>query len=449
MSIDGSIQQGSSLNAMTNSVEFQMAGSENPAVDERLRASYSEGQYQVICVCGGLGFPISASAKRIVNVGRALIAAGIHFRVLHCGPTPLALNDRRSGVYFGIPFQYTTWLKRPTSKLIRIPTYVWGLVNLMARLVRASVARHRTAVYLYAMDGPLALSVGLVCKVLGIPVVQEMCEWFPVHPNRGKFTRWLYRGPIFANATGLLAISTLIERLVRDISESVNPRLRIHLLPSVVDARPIVDAPAPRGGRSGEPRFVWCGVGYINDVHFMVRVLALLHREGHPCRLRLISAVYAIWTPDSLRGYALEQGLSPDALEFTGALDDAALIENYKSATALLLPMWDNDQSKARIPNKLAEYMAAGRPVITSAVGDLAAFLQHGVNAYLGGPGSERDFADNMLAVMEDPARAARIGAAGQKTCLERLDFRYRSATLSRFFVECIENKGGSDVRAL
>jgi glycosyltransferase involved in cell wall biosynthesis len=435
---------------IASSTEDRVVIEEYPAVDERLRSIYLERRYQVICVCGGIGFPISSSAKRIINIGRALIAAGIGFRVLHCGPTPLALNDRRSGVHLGMPFQYTTWLKRPANKAVRLLTFAWAMLNLTARLIRAAGARRRTAVYLYSMDSLLALCAGLLCKALGIPVVQEMCEWFPAHSSHGRFTRWLYRGPIFSSATGLLAISTFVERRVREVSSSVNPRLRIHLLPSLVDAQPILETPPGRGGRSGEPCFVWCGVGYPDDVHFMVRVLALLHREGHPCKLRLISAVYAEWTPDSLRGYAAAQGAPPDALEFTGALDDAGLIRCYKSATALLLPMWDDDRSRARIPNKLAEYMAAGRPVITSAVGDLGAFLQHGVNAYLGEPGSERDFAANMLAVMEDPARAARLGAAGQRTCLESLDFRYQSASLSRFFVECIDNanKGGPEVSA-
>jgi len=412
---------------------------EEAGVDERVRALYSERGYEVICVCGGIGFPISASAKRIINVGRALIAAGIPFRVLHCGPTPVSLNDRRSGVHLGIPFQYTTWLTRPANKLLRILTFAWGFLNLVARLIRAKAAGRRTAVYLYSMDTLLALFTGVLCRVLSIPVTQEMCEWFPSHANRGRLMRWMYRGPIFANATGVLAISTFVERRVREISESVNPRLRIHLLPSVVDAEPILQVPPYRGAQSAGALFVWCGVGYIDDVKFMVRALALLHREGHPCKLRLISSVYALWTPESLRQYAAVVGAPPDALEFTGALDDATLIGSYKAATALLLPMWDDDKSKARLPNKLAEYMAAGRPVITSAVGDLAAFLKQGVNAYLGAPGSERDFADNMLAVMEDPARASRIGAAGQATCLERLDFRYQSAPLARFFVECIE----------
>jgi glycosyltransferase involved in cell wall biosynthesis len=103
--------------------------------------------------------------------------------------------------------------------------------------------------------------------------------------------------------------------------------------------------------------------------------------------------------------------------------------------------MWDTDTSRARMPNKLAEYLASGRPVITSAVGDLLDFLADGVNAYIGKPGDERDFADNMISVLEDPKRATHIGGAGQRTCIDRLDYRFQIDALSKFFIRCIESR--------
>ncbi len=429
------------MSTSANSIEDQTAGNRMPAAGESLEANRREARYQVICVCGGIGFPVSGSSKRIANVGRALMAAGIPYRVLHCGPTPVPLNTRRSGVHSGIPFQYTTWLKRPANRLALFLTYVWGAIGLAARLTLARLQRRRMAVYLFAMEGSLVLCAGLICKFLRIPLIQEMCEWFPAFPSMTGLTRWLYSGPIFANATGMLAISTHIQRRAREASAKSNPRLLIHHLPSIVDSQWILDAPPYVDGRSEGPVFVWCGVGYPDYVRFMVRAMALLYAQGLRCTLRTISTTYPSWTPDSIRQYAAEQGVPANAFDFVGCVDESTLAGCYKSAAALLLPMWDEERSKARVPNKLAEYMASGRPVITSAVGDLANFLQHGVNAYLGEPGSERDFADNMRAVMDNPALATRIGAAGQRTCLERMDYRYQAKSLSEFFVNCMENR--------
>ncbi|HYM08904.1 MAG TPA: glycosyltransferase family 4 protein [Terriglobales bacterium] len=199
-------------------------------------------------------------------------------------------------------------------------------------------------------------------------------------------------------------------------------------------------SPEPDDSAEPAPHFLWCGVGYPQDVLFLVRVLALVNRDGHRCRLRIVSANYLTWGPEQIRSYAADQGLPPDAIVFMGRVDDHTLEVCYKSATALLLPLWDDDQSRTRMPNKLAEYLASGRPVVTCKVGDLLDFLVDGVNAHLAEPGAERDFADRMIAVLQDPVRADQIGAAGQQTCLAQLDYRAHAGKLAKFFVNCIEH---------
>src|SRR5947199_1691505 len=103
------------------------------------------------------------------------------------------------------------------------------------------------------------------------------------------------------------------------------------------------------------------------------------------------------------------------------------------------MPLWDDDRSITRLPNKMSEYLASGRPVVTSCVGDLTELLEDGASAYMAEPENERLFADKMIAVLEDPAKAEHIGAAGRKVCLARLDLRQHADALSVFFRACIE----------
>jgi glycosyltransferase involved in cell wall biosynthesis len=424
-----------------NQIVYSSNTLQSPSLDGVVPPQRAPGsRYRVICVCGGIGFPVGGSAKRIINVGRALQAAGIEYRVLNCAPSPISLNTERFGVYKGVAFEYTTWLRRPENALARFPVYLRALAGLTWRLCRAWPSRRRTAVYLFVLNGPLVLYTGILCRLLGIPLVQEMCEWFPGDANVPAFTKWLYRKPMFALATGVLAISTVIERRVQEVSAAVNPRLLVHHLPSMVDTERFVTAEVPAGAEA-VPHFVWCGVGYPQDVLFLIRVIALVNREGYRCRLRIVAAAFHAWGPDTVRDYAAAQGLPADGIDLVAGVDDLGLAAIYKSAAALLLPMWDDDKSRTRVPNKLAEYLGSGRPVVASAVGDIADFLVDGVNAYLGKPGSERDFADNMIAILRDPERACRIGAAGQKTCMDRMDFSYQVDSLSKFFIRCIGSR--------
>ena len=70
------------------------------------RAEKEKRIYEVVCVVGGSGFPFGAlDAPRIINVGKALQKAGMGFRVLHCGPSPIAANKNVAGVHEEIAYE--------------------------------------------------------------------------------------------------------------------------------------------------------------------------------------------------------------------------------------------------------------------------------------------------------------------------------------------------------
>ena len=404
----------------------------------------------MICVCGGYGFPQGdASAARITIIGRALQAAGIGFRLLHCGPSPVTANTRRAGVHEGISFEYTTLLRRPANRIARLLVYMWGAVGLTVRLGRLWPVRRRSAVYLYVMSGPLNLYVGCLCRILGLPLVQELCEWLPGDLSNedalrckvaacSTFTRWLYSKPMFKLATGVVAISNTIENRVKQRALDANPHLLIHRLPNIVDAERFATASVTMNSLDQSvPHFVYCGTWMV-DVLFILRAFALVRLSGYRAKLTIIGR-YAEAQSTLVLEYARERGLSPDDLLLAGYVDDRTLEACYKTAAALLMPLGQDDRSLTRLPNKMGEYLASGRPVVSCEIGDLTDFLIDNVNAYLGEPGDERDFASKMIAVLEDPDRAEQIGAAGQRVALAHLDYRGHVNELARFFANCID----------
>ncbi len=399
-----------------------------------MKASNPESVH-VVCVCGGYGFPLgTASAARILTVGKALMNGGMNFSLIHCGPSPTAINTQRSGVYQDIPFEYTTSVQRPDNFLARLFVYLRGVAGLTARLARLRSQRKQTLVYLYIGEGPILLYAGALCRILGLPLVQELCEWAPGDPSCSAFNRWLHDKPMFQLATGALVISKTIESRVRERSAEVNPGLRIFRLPSIVDARRFVESPHD-GEPDPAPHFVYCGT-WLKDVYFLIRSFAIVRGEGYLCRMRIVGS----W-PDTdradIHGYAAGLGIPESDIVFTGCVDEQTLERCYKSAAALLTPLWDDDRSRTRLPNKLGEYLASGRPVVAGRIGDLTDFLIDDVNACLARPGDERDFAERMISVLRDPERAREIGVAGQRACIDHLDYRAHVPGLSRFFAEC------------
>lgn len=71
-------------------------------------------------------------------------------------------------------------------------------------------------------------------------------------------------------------------------------------------------------------------------------------------------------------------------------------------------------------PNALLEAMAAGKPVVASRVGGVPEAVVEGQTGLLVPPGDPAALAEALLALLEDPARAAAMGAAGRRHVAER-----------------------------
>jgi len=417
----------------------------DPLVSENIRQEGIairdiQANYQMVCVCGGFGFPHGAgSPARILTVAHALQSAGVDFKLLHCGPSPNRKNVDSSGVYQSVPFQYTTSVNRPDNVVLRAFVYAWGIIRLILELVRLRRENKRTVIWVYLMTGPMAFIVTRLCHWFGFSVIQEMCEWWPAVPTCSAFTQWLHRGSLFTSATGVLAISELIESRVRDIAKRVKPNLQILRLPAIVDAERFAMPKNVSPESEMEPAFVWCGESaWKDDVLFLISAIAEAHKQGTFCKLRVVGSVSGE-IKELYEAKARSLGLADGTIEVMGFVDAVTLERTYQSALALLLPLRDDDRSKTRMPNKLGEYLASGRPVITCAIGDLKEFLRDGYNAVLAQPDNAADFARKMIEVIKRPDASRQIGEAGRVTSLQYLDYRAHGENLARFVSACYE----------
>jgi glycosyltransferase involved in cell wall biosynthesis len=402
-----------------------------------------DSPYQVVCVLRGSGFPYGAAdAPRIINVGKALLSADVRFRVMHCGPSVIAANSEASGTYDGIPFEYTSLTtKRPRVFLLRALLYAWGFTVLTIRLLQLLPQRHSTCIYVYIQSGPIGVATAAICQVLGLPIVQEVNEWWPKTEGCSQFTKWLFRRPMFSLATGALVISTLIEERVRATAARLNHPLIVHRMPIIADLAKFKAANQPPLLASidlGLPYFAWCGgvAGYIEDVFFMIRATGQVKQRGLLSQLVIVGPVDPA-TREQILKYAETYGVG-GMVVLAGFVDDDQLQALYNCAAALLLPLWDDDRSKTRFPTKLSGYLASGTPVITCNVGDLTQFLENGKSAYIGSPGDEQDFARNMFVVLRDRTLARVIGSAGRRVCEAEIDYTKHSRQLADFFISCI-----------
>ena len=156
-------------------------------------------------------------------------------------------------------------------------------------------------------------------------------------------------------------------------------------------------------------------------------------RKGGPELLRAFSELPArceldVVTSADLAGsdrVRVHRGLGPD---------DPALIELYARADLFVLPTRADTWGHA-----VVEAMAAGLPVVTTAVGALSELVTDGVEGVVVEPGSSDALATALLPLVDSPALRTRLGAAARRRAEEAFDGRRNLGRIVDLVVEAAQ----------
>jgi glycosyltransferase involved in cell wall biosynthesis len=114
---------------------------------------------------------------------------------------------------------------------------------------------------------------------------------------------------------------------------------------------------------------------------------------------------------------------------FTGTVSHDEL-PDYLAAMDVAVVLAAAGQPFHYSPLKLAEYLAAGLPVIAPRAGGLASQLRDGVDAVLVAPGDPVDLANALGRLRADPAVRGRLAATARATAQDRWLWDRSVATL-------------------
>ena len=98
------------------------------------------------------------------------------------------------------------------------------------------------------------------------------------------------------------------------------------------------------------------------------------------------------------------------------------LIKKYQEASALLIPLTNSIQDTARFPQKMAEYLASGNPVVTTNFGEVPYYLKDGISALISSDYQAKSFAEKMQFAIDHPIESVAIGKRGQQEGLNFFD---------------------------
>jgi glycosyltransferase involved in cell wall biosynthesis len=204
--------------------------------------------------------------------------------------------------------------------------------------------------------------------------------------------------------------------------------------------RPDLEAPSRREIGLGEDDFVLVYHGtihYANQHEMLSLYLAvkLLQRRGHPVRLvRLGHTEFGGPDPRSFRALG-------DGVVELGPVAWREIPAYLALADAYVQPGPPDDFNRYRLPSKLPEFLAMGRPVILPHC-NIGNDLRHGEDALLLEQGNAIEIVARVEELLADRDLAQRLGAGARRFAAESLSWEANAAGLADFLRQAYADRG-------
>ena len=348
-----------------------------------------------------LGHPDHAGMLRALRVlDDAAPRHGWELRFVLAGPHPQVAAE-------GLAAERITYL--PALRRWRSWPAALALPGAVLRLAR--LARGADLLYACTLSSfPHCLLAGRLARV---PQV--------VHVYSSYGDGAAYRKHLLGRARHVIAPSADSLALARRALGEFAPGTRARVVYNGVDveriaraaAAPLAEDVAPGGGPT---------VGMVGNLDarknpaLLVEAMAAVRAAAPGARALLIGAFRDAAYEQSVRERARALGLA-DALEVTGFLANPFPL-------VARLDVLVHPARRDPFPLALLEGMALARPIVASAVGGIPEMVEDGVSGCLVPPDDARALAAAVTALLRDPARRARVGAAAR----ERLATRFSPA---------------------
>ena len=160
-------------------------------------------------------------------------------------------------------------------------------------------------------------------------------------------------------------------------------------------------------------------------VPVLLEAFARAHKVHPDARLTLIGDGPA---RPALEARTRDLGLG-DAVRFAGYLGQDEVAAELARADLFALPSFAEG-----VPVVLMEAMAAGLPVLTTAITGIPELVEDGISGRLVVPGDIDAFADAMQALLADPATGRAMGQAGQARVAQQFDIGQEAGKLADLF---------------
>lgn len=266
----------------------------------------------------------------------------------------------------------------------------------------------------------------LIAKLLKVRIVKDETEIPEVYFWEKGYLTSIRKRIYIRHIYRLYDYITVITDHLADYFVSVNKISlnKVLLIPMMVDlARFETESSAPHN------RKYLCYAGSINfrkdGIDKLIEAFSLLKHRIGDIDLVLLGNLVDGFEPGITNesvSLLLKKLRIEDRVILTGNVSKTEVVRYLKSAEILIMPRPQSIQSEHGFPTKLGEYLAAGRPVISTIFGEIEKVLQHGENAYLIPENSSKLLAEAIENILNDKDLQHRLSMNAYMTAERKLN---------------------------
>jgi glycosyltransferase involved in cell wall biosynthesis len=270
-----------------------------------------------------------------------------------------------------------------------------------------------------------------VFELHGLPSI-ELPYHFPALPRYAALDKVIAEERLVLAASDRVVVPS--RTTARFVARLGVPLARVTVVPNAVDTAQFVAPVAPPPDQPPH-RVVYVGtLSPWQGLSTLLEAVALLRGRGL-LELHLVGPVKGAWGR-ALRTSARRLRLR-HSVHVSGPMAQADLLPVLHTAHVCVAPLAPDARNTLQgcCPLKLLEYMAAGRPILSTRVPPVEELVAHGVTAHLVRPGSAVALADGLGWLLDHPAEREALGVSARDAVVGHwtiAHFRERLAALLR-----------------
>ena len=387
------------------------------------------------------GFPFgNASINKCMAVYHILFKEGIvvlaiNNKALHSLDTPIEISKK--GVYDNLNYHYTTPSPyMPNSFFGRRYFNLVGRINEFWLIFNLAIRKEVDAMFYYPNGNFFELIYyRVLSKTFNFPLISHYVEYRSVfNYGQNMWTRLnynLFDKYFMKFADGILPISEFL------ISHVKKRGFKGELL----KVPPLFDFEMIKGmakDENADDYYLYAGsLVYAESINLILDAFELIEPNGF--------CLYLILNGPSDKMKALKKQLvqhkKNKLIKIFSNLDYEYFLELLFGAKALLIPLNDRIQDKARFPQKISEYTATANPIITTKYGEIQHYFKDNYNALVAENDSAMELSKKLSFVSNFPKESKEIGIHGYETGLQNFDSKSYGSLLRNFVLTLIKGQ--------